>query len=217
MTVHVHLEGVSDRDAMVQLLAPLIEAKRRLGVSIRFHPAGKGDAKKFLLLQLPARAANTSLNTPADVVVVVPDLYPQNHGFDHRTADELRAGVQRLFRSALPKDRRDDVRLLHRFRVFCFKHDLEALVLAAERQLAARIGTADLKRDWTIPVEDQNHNRPPKHVVRDLFRRHDQSYQEAADAPLILANANLAELVKDCPQCFAPFVKFLEGLTLTGE
>jgi hypothetical protein len=65
---------------------------------------------------------------------------------------------------------------------------------------------------WHKPVEDQNNSKPPKQVVEDLFRNHGRSYVETVDAPLILGLADYEEIVDACPQCFRPFVEFLEAL-----
>ncbi|HKH43197.1 MAG TPA: DUF4276 family protein [Thermoanaerobaculia bacterium] len=152
-------------------------------------------------------------NRPDDLVVALPDLYPKNHGFPHSTPEELAEGIFQQFRAVLArKGLHDGGRLENRFRVFCFKHDLEALLLAAFEPLRARLGAPGLRRTWPLPVEDVDHGRPPKRVVEELFREHGKSYRETVDAPLILGGASYQTLAEECPQCFQPFVRFLESL-----
>lgn len=120
-------------------------------------------------------------------MVAIPDLYPKNKAFPHETFEELQTGILKNFEDALQsRGRRGDVRLKERFKVFCFKYDLEALILAAEEVLKGRLGAKSLSVTWRIPVEDQNHNRPPKHIVEELFTKHSKRYQATVDAPLIL-------------------------------
>lgn len=211
-TVHVYVEGPSDRAALEALLAPLLEDLRRRGVAVQFFHETSGDRKKAVLLKIPEKAVNILRNRPEDRVVALPDLYPKNHGFPHSTAAELIEGVLHQFRATLARKGIRDQRLESRFHVFCFKHDLEALVLAAFDSLKSRLGVPDLRRTWRLPVEDVDHGRPPKRVVDELFREHGQSYRETVDAPLILGGASYRTLVEECPQCFQPFVRFLESL-----
>lgn len=210
-TVHIYVEGPSDQAAMEALLAPLLDRLRSRGVAVHFFDAPSGDRKKAVLLKVPERAVNILRNRSEDLVVALPDLYPQNHGFPHSTAAELMEGVLQQFRAALERKGLRDQRLENRFHVFCFKHDLEALVLAAFEPLKVRLGVPNLRPTWQPPVEDVNHGWPPKRVVEALFRDHGQRYQETVDAPLILGSASYLALAEECPQCFRPFVQFLES------
>ncbi len=112
------------------------------------------------------------------------------------------------------KGKNSDHRFQERFKVFCFKHDLESLILAAESQLSSRIDVTqpELPKTWTIPVENQNHDIPPKRIVEEIFKKYGKSYKESVDAPIILANARYQEIAELCPQAFKPFVQFLENL-----
>lgn len=104
--------------------------------------------------------------------------------------------------------------------MFCYKHDLEALVLASENQLRNRLG---LRKDqnflisWTIPVEDQNHDQPPSRIVERLFKAYNKTYRKTVDSALILGQTNYQDIVERCPQCFKPFVEFLENLSVSQE
>ena len=64
----------------------------------------------------------------------------------------------------------------------------------------------------TVPVEDQDHEHPPKRVVQHLFAQHGQRYQATVDAPLILGASSYTQIADLCAQCFKPFVGFLEAL-----
>ena len=212
-SVHVYVEGPSDRAAMEALLAPLLSGLQQRGVGVHFYDAPSGDRKKAVLLKVPERAVSILRNRPDDLVVALPDLYPKNHGFPHSTPEELVEGISQQFRAILVRKGLDDgERLESRFRVFCFKHDLEALMLAAFEPLKARLGAPGLRRTWSLPVEDVDHGRPPKRVLEELFREHGKSYRETVDAPLILSGASYQTLAEECPQCFQPFVRFLESL-----
>jgi hypothetical protein len=213
MNVIVYVEGPSDKLAMEALLRPLLDEKQQKGVTILFREASKGDKKKSLLMKEPRRAANIIMNNPSAFIVIMPDLYPKNKAFRHTTVDELRNGILLQFEQALAsRNRADDPRLRERFNVFCFKYDLEALLLAAENALKNRLGVNHLKVSWKIPVEDQDHDNPPKRIVEDLFESHGTPYVPTVDAPLVLGASNLQDITTRCPQCFKPFVEFLTGL-----
>ncbi len=216
MKVMVYVEGPSDKLAMEALFRDLIGEKQKRGVAIRFLEAPKGNKKKSVLLKVPVKAAITIRNNPEARVVALPDLYPKNTGFPHETFEELRKGVLSEFQKALEKSKKKSSRssdsLQERFKVFCFKYDLEALILASESPLKRRLGADSLKKTWRDPVEDQNHDRPPKRIVEDLFESHKQRYQGTVDAPRILGESDYHDLAEKCPQCFKPFVEFLSKL-----
>lgn len=211
--VLIFVEGPSDEAAMRELLAPLLEAKRKMGIKIEFFEAPEGDKKDSVLRKVPIKAVNIILHDPDSLVVALPDLYPKNKTFPHKTAEELYAGVRRNFEAALQsKAGAVEARYTERFRVFCFKYDLEALLLGAEEALKDRLGIKKLPISWTIPVEDQDHDLPPKRVVERLFSQYGQRYKDTIDAPLILGASDYHDLARLCPQCFNPFVEFLEAL-----
>lgn len=209
--VKVYLEGRSDVLALEALLKPLIDRQQEQGVSIDFYETLPGHRKESLLLKLPQKAVRILQNDPNAVVVAVPDLYPMNQGFRHQTAEELIHGLEGQFVTAC-KRANADARLAHRFKAFCFKYDLEALILAAKDQLASSLGRLTLEPTWTIPVEDQDNDNPPKRIVEALYREVGAFYSETIDAPLILGYADYNLIAEQCPQCFKPFVKFLENV-----
>jgi hypothetical protein len=211
--VIIYVEGPSDQAAMEALLKPLIEEKSREGVVITFSRALRGDRKRYILLEVPKRAVDIIVTTPYTIVVGMPDLYPRNKGFKHETFDELKTGILRNFSNALRhKGVADDPCVRERFRVFCLKYDLEALVLASQEALRKQLGIDRLKVTWRIPVEDQDHDSPPRHIVERLFKEHGQTYKTREHAPLILGASDYRDIAEKCPQCFRPFVEFLSSL-----
>lgn len=212
-TVFIYVEGPSDKAAMERLFAKLIAEKMIVGVAIAFHFFREGNGKKNVVLHAPRKAADIVSNTPDSYVVAMPDLYPPNIGFDHSSPQELQDGMLSRFKqrcdSIAPKKWTE---FRARFKVFCFKHDLEVLLLASPGALASRLGVSNLAPNWARHPEDQNHDVPPKRVVENVFREHGEKYDTVADAPLILANCDYRALAEACPQCFKPFVEFLENL-----
>ena len=212
--VIVYVEGPSDKLAMEALLEPLLQQKRREGVVVRFvEAAPKGDKKKAVLMKVPRIAVHFIHNTTHSIVVAMPDLYPKNKGFPHETVDELETGILKNFNDALQrKGAGDDIRLKDRFRVFCFKYDLEALILASGKALRSRLGLDRLNATWSEHVEDQDHDNPPKQIIKKLFKEYGETHQDTEDAPLILGESDYQDISDKCPQCFKPFVEFLTDL-----
>jgi len=213
MNVTVYVEGASDKLAMEALLAPLLEQKLQEGVAIEFFETPDGDRKISLLTKVPKKAVNILRNDPYSIVVAMPDLSPKNKGFPHETFAELQSGILKNFHAALQsKGITNDSRFKKRFQVFCFQHDLEALILAAPEALASRLGVKALEINWKIPVEEQNHHKYPKMIVDDLFRSFGQRYKDTVDAPAILGTVDYQQITDRCCQCFKPFVEFLAGI-----
>lgn len=215
MKLIVYVEGPSDKLAMEALLRPLIEQKARQGISIEFYEAPPGDKKESVMRKVPKRAVLILANQPDTMVVAMPDLYPLNKAIPHETPDALFTAIQAEFGQALQQHGlAGDQRYHARFKTFCFKYDLEALLLAAEDALALRLNVDAVKGGWHKPVEDQNKDVPPKQVIEALFRRHQTQYRETADAPLILGLSDYPHIAEACPQQFKPFVEFLESLQI---
>lgn len=218
MKVIIYVEGASDKAALEALLAPLIAAKSQQGISIEFFPVKGsrnergGDAKKDLLTKIPIKAVNILKNDSSAIVIALPDLYPKNKGFVHETVQDLERGIMDKFDQVLRDKGIDDERIKERFRVFCLKYELEALILAAKSELANRLEVDSLTVTWKIPVEDQNHDVPPSRVLEQLFRNSGKTYNKTVDAPLILGNISYQTIVERCHQCFQPFVNFIEQL-----
>lgn len=213
MKIIIYVEGPSDKYAMETLLGPLVESRLQDGIAIEFFQAPPGDAKASVLTKVPKRAVNILINDPKSIVVAMPDLYPMNKAFAHETFAQLENGIVDGFEQALRLKGIDDQRVTDRFRVFCFKHDLEALLLAVPDALARRLGVDSIAVSWTTPVEDQNHGRPPKRVVEQLYASYGKRYKDTVDAPLVLNAVNYEEVADQCYQCFRPFVDFLSRVS----
>ena len=220
MRVIIYVEGSSDKDALEALLAPLIADKYQQGVGIEFFPVKGsnnergGDAKEDLLMKFPIKAATILQNDPNAIVILLPDLYPKNKGFPHETFAELKGGILNNFEEALRAKGIEDERIKKRFQVFCFKYELEALILAAESELANRLEVKPLRITWKVPVEDQNHGDPPSKLLQKLFKDCGKTYKKTVDASIILGMESVSyqAIAERCHQCFKPFVEFLEGL-----
>jgi len=224
MRVEIYVEGPSDKRGMEALLQPLLETQLEAGIEIRFFSVKGndsqrgGDAKKDVLTKIPTKAVNILRNQLDSIVIALPDLYPPNKGFPHETFEELVTGMQHQFQQVLQSKGINDSRLLNRFHVFCFKYDLEALILAAESANGALSRKLNLKHPlsitWTTPVEDQNHNRPPKKVIEEICQSCNQRYRETVYLPAILGSVAYQEIADRCPQCFQPLVEFLAELSV---
>jgi len=215
MKVIIYVEGSADELAFETLFQSLIAEKAEDGKAIQFTPAPIGHNKEMLLKMVPANAVSILMGDPEAIVVALPDLYPPNIEFPHRDYEELRDGMYACFQHELDRRHIDDARLKDRFHVFCSKYDLEALILASESALTSELGLTRLRREdktWIEPVEDQNHNKPPKYIVMELFKKHGKKYFDTIAAPNILGSMDYQILADRCPQCFKPFVEFLTGL-----
>ena len=215
MRVLVYVEGPSDRAALEALLAPLIRTGQERGVGVRFLAAGD---KGALLRDVARHAADHLSEHPNDWVFALPDLYPMApyDGTEnaHRSHSELQRLLQGRFTNRASRVGVPDAALEH-FAVYCLKHDLEVLLLAAPDALRGRLNTTDaLRGRWHHPVEDQNGDHPPKRIVEALFAsyRGKPAYIDTVDAPWILRRANLDSVMSACPQQFAPFVTRLREL-----
>jgi hypothetical protein len=211
MKVLVYVEGASDKQALTGLLEPLIRQKRMQGVYIQFIDRGsKGDVLSDTLLQKALRFLQSE---PEGQLVVLPDLYPPNKGIvPHETVEELVEGIRDRFHQNARDWSVNSREIDDRFHVFCLKYELEALLLAAEEALEDHLDTDTFSVVWTHEVEDQNHDKPPKEVVREIFRKNGARYEETVDAPEILEAVVYTEIAERCPQQFQPFVDFLSSL-----
>jgi hypothetical protein len=219
MKVLVYVEGPSDRVALEALLTPIISAGRSNRVGIRFIPLG---GKAAVLRGAWSKAAADLAQDPGDWMFALPDLYPMvgsGQEYHHSSPEDLRSVLTRRFvaeaeRLGLGEDTK------RHFRVHCLKHDLESLVLAAPDALRKRLRTGDsLRNKWVLPVENQNDKRPPKEVVKGLFKHYlkKQEYNETTDALWILKEASLDTVLAACRQSFAPFVRELRALAEGGD
>jgi len=213
--VIVYVEGRSDQLAMENLLSGLIAEKRLKGIAIKFFEAPRGDKKKRVCFIIPERAVNIVLNKPNTIVIAMPDFYPPCKGINHDTPALMMADIHALFVTAVSKKTDNPpADISDRFKVFCFKHDLESLVLAAHESFNTHLAPCSPPSwdSWTKPVENQNHDTPPKMIVSKLFSECKKRYTETIDTPAILGKADYKTLAERCPQQFSRFVDYLESL-----
>lgn len=196
MKVWIYVEGESDKLALQTLWRNWCEQLRTAGHGIQIIPLA--DKSRFFR-KIGPRAARQLCDNSDDVVVGLPDLYPNQPyagtKYAHANMKELE-GVQRnKVSDALERvfnvNSSDVDSLLERFLPGALKHDLEMLLLAARRELRSYLGTPDQLGNWRNPVEDQNQQRPPKRVVEELFRtksRARHAYRDTKDASAIMRN-----------------------------
>ena len=206
--IFVYVEGPSDGKVLETLLENVIYQARSKGNSLYFYPMG---GKGPLLNKGPLKALNILRNRPNSHVFLLPDLYPKNIFFEHQTFPQLKTGLDKQFAALLNK-KKEDKRLLNQFHVYCMKYDLEVLLLASETALKKKLNTDTFSRTWKRPVEDQDHDLPPKRIVEQLFRDCGMKYIDTIDAPMILAEVDFRELMKVCEQQFKPFIEELLGI-----
>lgn len=192
MKVWVFVEGESDRIALNTLWATWRTELGKKGWGIQIHPL---DDKSRYFRKIGHRAAEKMVNNEQDLVVGLPDLYPNavysQTKFKHDDLPELKAVQIQLVQDALqavfqlsPTAVRER---LVRFFPSALKHDLEALLLAAGIELQKVLGTKEMLGKWRHPVEDQNQEKPPKHVVEELFRtKKGCNYRDTVHARAVL-------------------------------
>ncbi|HVP10761.1 MAG TPA: DUF4276 family protein [Phycisphaerae bacterium] len=194
MKVWVFVEGEADRIALETLWESWRESLRTNGHGISVIPL---DDKSRFFRKIGHRAAEKLRNNAADLVVGLPDLYPNaeysSTCFRHDGLDDLRICQARLVRASLTEhfhmNDGQAGQALERFFPTALKHDLEMLLLAAGEELRAFLGTRDRLGGWRIPVEDQNQTRPPKRIVEELFLTKSakkRAYRDTKDAQAVL-------------------------------
>lgn len=174
MNVWIFVEGESDCIALNALWAKWRESLGKVRWGIKVIAL---ENKSQFFRKIGPRAAEKLTNNDDDLVVGLPDLYP-NHAFmcteyKHADLDELKRVQGKLVREALVNvfnlSKKKAEAKLGRFYPTALKHDLEMLLLASRDELRKVLNTTDALDNWRHPVEDQNQTRPPKYVVEDLF------------------------------------------------
>lgn len=194
MKMWFYVEGESDKIALTALWTDWIARLRRAGHGITIIPLSN---KSQFLRKIGHRAGRILYDNDQDVVIGLPDLYP-NKQFDttkykHQDLDELKhvqiKQVSEALKTVFNVNQTGTKELLKRFLPSALKHDLEMLLLAAREQLRSHLGTLDQLGSWLNPVEEQNQNQPPKHIVQELFRTKSarkRAYRDTKDASAIL-------------------------------
>ena len=216
MKVWIFVEGSSDVKALSALLNGWKQNLSAKGWGIQIIPL---ENKSKYFRKIGSRATEKLINDARDLVVGLPDLYPNrdyaNTEYKHDNLGELRNVQTRLVKQNLQQEvRRADVDShIARFYASALKHDLEVLLLAATSQLQSRLKMSNRPSGWRQPPEEQNQDKPPKRIVEELFRRHRrQSYKETNDSYAILTDADLREVAEQCPT-FRAMIDWIGGKT----
>lgn len=199
MKVWIFVEGKSDVQALSALLNGWKQnlSTKRWGIQV--IPL---DSKSKYFRKIGSRATEKLANDAHDLVVGLPDLYPNqdyaNTDYRHSNLKELQGVQTRLVERHLQRMGRHTNSHMARFYPSALKHDLEMLLLAATNRLQFRLNMSNRPSGWRRPPEDQNQNKPPKKIVEELFRTHlKRPYREIADSHAILSKADLREVVFD--------------------
>ncbi len=204
MKVWVFVEGKSDVQALSTLWSGWKQQLRKEGWGIKPIPL---ENKPKYFRKIGSRATEKLAHDPRDLVVGLPDLYPNrkyaNTEYKHENLEELRDVQTRLVKQNLQKQggRRADVDShIARFYASALKHDMEVLLLASTSQLQSRLNLSNKPRGWRQPPEEQNQKKPPKRIVEELFSKHlKRRYREIRDSHAILRNADMGEVTAQCP------------------
>lgn len=192
MKVWIFVEGESDRIALNALWSKWRESLSKVGWGIQPIPL---DNKSRFLRKIGYRAAEKLTNDENDLVIGLPDLYPNceyvHSEHKHDDLNELKVVQTRLVKQYLAEVYHflppQIEAVLGRFYPTAFKYDAEMLLLAAIDELREFLGTRDALGNWRHPVEDQNQTRPPKYVVEELFQaKKGKRYRDTVDAKTIL-------------------------------
>ena len=204
MKVWIFVEGSSDVKALSALLNDWKQNLSAKGWGIQLIPL---ESKSKYFRKIGSRATEKLANDARDLVVGLPDLYPNRDYADteykHDNLGELQGVQTRLVRQHLRQQmgRRANVDShIVRFYASALKHDLEVLLLAATSQLQSRLKMSNRPSGWRQPPEEQNQDKPPKRIVEALFQRElKRSYRENTDSNAILRDAELREVAEQCP------------------
>ena len=213
MKVWIFVEGKSDVQALSSLWRDWKQKLGAKGWGLQFISL---DDKSKYFRKIGHRATEKLVHDTRDLVVGLPDLYPNrdyaNTAYKHANLKELQAVQRRLVKQNLQqKFRPTDVdSYIARFYPSALKHDLEVLLLAATSQLQSRL---KMKNSHSGRPEDQNQNKPPKKVIEELFQKNlKRSYREITDSVAILGNADLQEVAGRCP-AFRAVIKWIGAET----
>ncbi len=217
MKVWIFVEGRSDVQALSALWNGWKQKLSEKGWGIQVIPL---DSKSNYFKKIGSRATEKLANDAHDLVVGLPDLYPNRDYADteykHNNLQELQGVQTRLVKQHLQQQmgRRADVDShIARFYASALKHDLEVLLLAATSQLQSRLKMSNRPSGWRRPPEKQNQDRPPKRIIEELFQRElKRSYRENTDSNAILRNADLREIAEQCPT-FRAMIDWIGGKT----
>ena len=200
MKVWVYVEGRSDKVALSALWRGWKQDLGRKGWGIEVVPL---ENKSKYFKKIGPRSTEKLMNDRHDLVVGLPDLYPNRHfektDYRHDNLKELVELQKRLVRQGVQKREPAGIdQYMNRFYASALKHDLEMLLLAAPDHLRPLLKMKNRPHGWRLPPEDQNQERPPKKIIEELFRVNlKRSYLETKDSHAILRNVDLSEILFD--------------------
>ncbi|MCX7717387.1 MAG: DUF4276 family protein [Candidatus Sumerlaeaceae bacterium] len=204
MKVWVFVEGEADRLALLALWDNWRHRLQSAGWGIAIVPLKN---KSCYLQKLGPRAAEKLVRDEKDLVVGLPDLYPNhdylNTKYEHADLPALQKLQKLLVQQALTQtfNLPQPAKLMDRFFPSALKHDLEVLLLASLTQLRKRLKTNDQLGNWQKPPENQNQQCPPRDVIEHLFSKYlKRSYRDTTDAPAILRSTPLRDVLFDTSQ-----------------
>jgi hypothetical protein len=188
MKVWVYVEGPADRSGLDALWENWRQRLKQRHWGIQVIPL---DDKNRFFRKIGAHAAEKLLADSYDLVVGLPDYYPNQPyigtKYQHGTLEELLDLQRKLVKDNLIQKGVDSNILTQRFYPSALKHDLEMLLLAACDQLQDHLNTQSKLGRWRYPVEDQNQTQPPKRIVADLYlTMRGRAYRDTKDAPAVL-------------------------------
>jgi len=192
MKVWVYVEGPSDRLALEALWNGWRNKMKAAGWGIHVLPL---DTKTKFFNKIGARASEKLLADTRDLVIGLPDYYPNapyaGDKYQHNSLNDLLNLQRSLIRACLREKGCDADVLMQRFHPSALKHDLEMLLLAACDQLRRHLRTSERLDNWIHPVEDQNQERPPKRIVEGLYlKEKKQAYRDTKDSVAILSGVS---------------------------
>jgi len=219
MKIWIYVEGESDKLALQTLWKSWCEQLRTARHGIRIIHLG---SKSRFFQKIGPRAAEKLYANTEDIVVGLPDLYPNQPyagtRFEHNDMTQLKSvqvsEVSKALENIYGVNRQNARQLLERFLPSALKHDLEMLLLASHEEMRAYLRTSEHLVSWRNPVEDQNQQRPPKHIVEELFRTKSKTkhaYRDTKDASAILRNVtDIRTIIFDeSSQIKCPVFKYL--------
>jgi len=192
LRIYVFVEGPSDGLALSALWSTWLAGLTAKGHGIRVIPL---PSKAEYLKNIGHRAAEMLANNAEDLVVGLPDLYPNAEYSSTRFRHDDLAALEALQRDSVRRNLRQhyssvvdaDQCVADRFFASAFKHDSEMLLLASKAALRSHLRTDHNLGKWIHPVENQNQFKPPKRVVEDLFLQYRKTvYRDTKDAKAVL-------------------------------
>ncbi len=201
MKIWVFVEGPSDRLALMALWDGWLRSLGAKGWGIQVLPL---DGKSQYLRKIGHRAAEKLAQDSQDLVVGLPDLYPiapyRGTQYEHADLPALQTIQKSLVQDALCTvfGFKGTDAAMGRFHASAMKYDLEVLLLAAKESLRTRLKTKEALGNWRTPPEDQNHDKPPKRIVEELFRtKLGHAYRDTVDFAAVMRKAELRDVLFD--------------------